>query len=85
VKADSQASVFAVNAGLEQLRRSDVAAALEKFREAVRLDPKNPQAHYQLAIALRRRGSLAESRKEFDEARRLAPYLRPPAAADQRR
>jgi len=83
VKADSQASIFAVNAGAEHLRRNDLAAAIEKFREAVRLDPHNAQAHYQLAIALRRRGALAEARKEFDEARRLAPYLRPPAAPDK--
>jgi hypothetical protein len=39
VKADGQAAVFAVNAGLESLKRHEVAAAIARFREAVRLAP----------------------------------------------
>ena len=75
-KADAQAAVFAVNAGLEQLKADNVSRAIAQFREAVRLDPDNAQAHFQLALALRRRGALAESRKELQAARRLAPYLK---------
>src|SRR5205807_5445665 len=73
-KADAQAAAFAVNAGLERLKNGDVAAAVEKFREAVRLAPDSAQAHFQLALALRRMGRQQEARAEFAAAQRLAPY-----------
>jgi tetratricopeptide (TPR) repeat protein len=76
IKADSQAAVFAINAGLERIAGADLRGAIGHFREAVRLAPDNPQAHYQLALALRRSGARAEAQAEFDVARRLAPYLR---------
>jgi tetratricopeptide (TPR) repeat protein len=76
IKADSQAAIFAVNAGLELLKRNEAVNAIAKFRQAIRLAPDNPQAHYQLALALRRRGARAEAAAEFEAARRLAPYLR---------
>ncbi len=63
--------MFAVNAGIEQLKRNQIAAAIEKFREAVRLDPNSADAHYQLGAALEKRGALAEARAEFDTAKRL--------------
>jgi Flp pilus assembly protein TadD len=56
-----------------------VAGAIEQFREAIRLAPDNPRAHYQLALALRRSGAAQEARRHFAEAHRLAPYLTPPA------
>ena len=77
-KADAQAAVFAVNTGLERLKQKDLAAAIARFREAVRLDDGNAQAHLQLGLALRRSGALAESRSELRIARRLAPHLKPP-------
>jgi Flp pilus assembly protein TadD len=43
----------------------------------VRLAPDNPQAHYQLALALARSGASEEARRHMDEARRLAPALVP--------
>jgi Flp pilus assembly protein TadD len=81
LKADGQASVFAVNAGVERLKRADVAAAIARFREAVRLAPDNAEAHYQLAMALRRTGALEESRRELQTARRLSPLLKTRAPA----
>jgi len=80
LKADAQAAVFAVNAGIEAMKRHETAAAIEKFREAVRLAPDNAQAHYQLALALRRAGRQDEARAEFTAARRLAPYLKDPGS-----
>jgi Flp pilus assembly protein TadD len=77
-KANSQAAVFAVNAGVERLKANDLTGAIEKFREAIRLSPDDPQAHYQLALALTRRGAREEARLEFEAARRLAPYLKAP-------
>jgi Flp pilus assembly protein TadD len=76
ITADSQAAVFAVNAGLERLKRNDLAGAIAKFREAIRLSPDSAQAHYRLALGLHRRGAAAEARREYEAARRLAPYLR---------
>ena len=70
--------MFAVNAGLQRLKRDDLAAAIARFRDAVRLDPDNAQAHFQLALALRRSGALVESRRELQAAERLAPHLKAP-------
>jgi Flp pilus assembly protein TadD len=77
--ADAQASTFAVGVGLRKLKAGDRTGAIERFREAVRLASDNPQAHYQLALALQRTGARAEAAVHFGEAVRLAPYLRPPA------
>ncbi len=70
--------MFAVHAGLEMMKRGAIARAIEKFREGVRLAPDNAQAHYQLAMALRRTGARAEAAAEFETARRLTPSLRMP-------
>jgi Flp pilus assembly protein TadD len=77
-KTDAQGAIFAVGVGLQKLKAGDVAGAIEKLREAVRLAPDNPQAHYQLALAFQRAGAQAEAKLHFAEAQRLAPYLRPP-------
>jgi tetratricopeptide (TPR) repeat protein len=76
--ADAQASTFAVSVGVQRLKAGDEAGAIERFREAIRLAAENPQAHYQLALALRRTGAMTEAAIHFAEARRLAPHLRPP-------
>ena len=81
-KADEQAAIFAVNAGLQKLKRNDLAGAISKFREAVRLAPESPQAHYQLALALRSSGEKEDAQLHFQEARRLAPYLKPPDSSE---
>src|SRR5258708_32468669 len=64
IKADSQAAVFAVNAGLERLKRNDIAGAIAKFREAIRLSPDSAQAHYRLPPRPRRRRAPPPARKE---------------------
>jgi tetratricopeptide (TPR) repeat protein len=74
-KADAQASAFALSAGREKLARGDVDGALERLREAVRLAPDDAQAHYQLALALTRKGTATEAQSHLDVARRLAPWL----------
>jgi protein O-GlcNAc transferase len=60
------------------LKDHDAAGALDRFREAVRLDPENAQAHFQLALALAARGARDEARAHFQQAHRLAPYLHAP-------
>lgn len=63
---------------MQKLKARDYTGALIQFREAVRLAADNPQAHYQLALALQRTGARAEARVHFAEARRLSPRLLPP-------
>jgi Flp pilus assembly protein TadD len=77
-KADTQAAAFAASAGRTKIGQGDVVGAIASFREAARLAPEDAQAHYQLALALRKSGARAEARREMAEARRLAPYLQDP-------
>jgi len=79
-KADAQAATFAVSVGLKRIKDNDTAGAIERFREAVRLSPDYPEAHYQLGLALLATGGKAEAHAEFAEAQRLAPYLKAPEA-----
>ena len=79
-KADAQAATFAVSVGLGRIKDNDTAGAIERFREAVRLSPDYPEAHYQLALALLATGVQAEAHAEFAKAHRLAPHLTPPEA-----
>jgi Flp pilus assembly protein TadD len=69
--------------GVEKLKTGNRDGAIERFREALALAADNPHAHYQLALALGR-SAPDEARRHFEDARRLAPYLRPPgtSAAD---
>jgi Flp pilus assembly protein TadD len=78
IKADSQAAVFAISAGRDRLKQGQIKAAVEKFREAVRLAPDNAQAHQQLGLALRRQGAVSEARIALETARRLAPQVHSP-------
>jgi tetratricopeptide (TPR) repeat protein len=47
--------------------------AINAFKEAIRLDPKNVRAHVQLAAALYRKGRFAEAEAAFREAVRADP------------
>ncbi len=71
---------MALAAGLKKLAMKDTATAIGQLREAVRLDPENARAHYELARVLRTEGQAAEANRHFAEARRLAPYLATPPA-----
>jgi Flp pilus assembly protein TadD len=65
-----------MSGGRERLAHGDLRGAIARFREAARLAPEDAQAHYQLALALRKSGATREARAEYETARRLAPYLR---------
>jgi Flp pilus assembly protein TadD len=51
------------------------AAAVE-FREAIRLDPKQSEAHYHLALALRKLGETAQANQEFGLCNQLRIDMR---------
>ena len=76
--AEAQASTFAVGVGVQKAKAGDYRGAIEQFRQALRLADDNPQAHYQLALALRHIGAAAEARTHFAAAHSLAPYLKAP-------
>jgi Flp pilus assembly protein TadD len=76
---DRQASTFALAAGETQLARGDLAGALGKLREALRLDADNARAHYLSGVVLRRQGHVAAAREAFAAAQRIAPWMTPPA------
>jgi Flp pilus assembly protein TadD len=73
-KADAQASAFALSVGRQKLKNGDRAGAIAQFREALRLADDNADAHYALAQALTQAGAVAEARKHFEMAKKLAPH-----------
>ena len=62
-----------------RLDRRDEAEPL--LRESMRLDPRFPQAHYQLGVLLERKGSEEEAARELLEAARLDPAYPEPQYA----
>jgi Flp pilus assembly protein TadD len=51
-------------------------AAAEEFREAIRLDPKQSEAHYHLALALRKLGETVQANQEFGLSNQLRVDMR---------
>jgi Flp pilus assembly protein TadD len=64
--------------GEKHRARGEWLQAEWRFREAIRLDPKNISAHVNLAIALAGRGHPAVALQWYDEAVRLAPNTEMP-------
>jgi tetratricopeptide (TPR) repeat protein len=60
-------------------RFSDAVPPLET---AVSLQPRNPDAHYQLAVAYSRSGRKQDAEREFDVHKKLTRELEAPAAPD---
>jgi tetratricopeptide (TPR) repeat protein len=58
-------------------KRGEPDGAIAEFRTALRLDPNDVNAHYNLGIALQKLGSKAEAREEFTEVQRLLPDTPP--------
>ena len=49
-------------------RLGDLGKALECHREALRLDPRSAEVHYQLGVTCDRNGMVAEAEREFVKA-----------------
>ena len=79
-KTGLQAATLATSSGRRLLNAGDVDGAITQFRSAINSSPNFAQAHYQLAIALRRKGDQDEAAKEFRKAAELDPQLAPPAS-----
>lgn len=72
VKADPDDSDYFFNLGYAWLRQRDPQAAIHWLREAVRRSPSDGEAHYLLGLALSATGSVTESAREKELARRLS-------------
>jgi len=78
-KNSEQAALFATNSGKRLLNAGDVDGAISQFRSAIQAVPDYAPAHFQLGLALQRKGEKAESAREFQKARELDPRLTPPS------
>lgn len=66
---------FGVGKLNERSRNFEAAAA--EFRDAIRLDPKQSEAHYHLGMALRKLGDTALANQEFQLSNQLRGDMRP--------
>jgi tetratricopeptide (TPR) repeat protein len=58
---------------LYERKKNDLVAA-EHYREAIGLDPEQPEAHYRLGVALRALGETAKANKEFQAFSQLQTH-----------
>jgi len=71
-----QAAVFATNSGARLMNAGDLDAAISQFRAAIAATPGYAPAHYQLGLALQRKGEREESGRELKKAAELDPRLK---------
>ena len=67
-----------ISKGTQLMHDQLFEAAKSEFEQAVALNPKDPAAHFQLAVSLLSLGSNDEARDQFEQVRKLAgesPYL----------
>ena len=69
--------LYHFGAGKLDEHNANFQAAAAEFREAIRLDPKQSEAHYHLALALRKLGAAAQASQEFGLANQLRLDTRP--------
>jgi len=76
-KTNEQAALFATNSGKRLLNAGDLDGAISQFRSATSAMPSYAPAHFQLGLALQRKGQKEEAAKEFQRAAELDPRLAP--------
>ncbi|MGH9746640.1 MAG: tetratricopeptide repeat protein [Candidatus Acidiferrales bacterium] len=75
-RGESHGDAGKFNAQANQLLAAGNArAAAAAYREALRADPKNPQLHYNLSLALDQMGDQAAERRELEKAIQINPGL----------
>ncbi len=75
LKANAHDVDALVYQGQIQLRKHDSAAAVNSLQNALRNDPNNAVAHYQLGVAYEQQHDLARAESEWREAVRIRPEL----------
>jgi Tfp pilus assembly protein PilF len=83
LKSDNQAAIFATNTGAQKLKEGDLDAAIERFEAALKLDPEYAPAHYQLGLALQKKGNSAAAQAAFKRAQQLDHRLKTPVTKQQ--
>ena len=78
-KSDEQAAAIATNSGRRLLNAGDLDGAISQFRAAIQSLPAYAPAHYQLGMALQRKGSKEEASKEFQKAAELDSRFKTPS------
>ena len=61
--------------GVAKRDKGDLDGAISQFRAAIHATPNYARAHFQLGLALQRKGDKEESAKEFQRAFELDPRL----------
>jgi Flp pilus assembly protein TadD len=74
----SQAATFSTNSGKSLLAAGNLDEAIAQFRNAIKLSPTYAPAHYQLALALTKKGKQDEAAEEFKKAAQLDSRLKAP-------
>jgi len=82
-KTGLQAAGLATNSGKRLMNAGDLEGAIAQFRSAVHSSADYAQAHYQLAIALQRKGEHEESAREFQRAAELDGRLAAPPSKSE--
>ena len=72
-KIGLQGATFATNSGKRMLDAGDLDGAISQFRTAIRLAPTLAAPHYQLSLALSRKGEKQEAAAELQRAKELDP------------
>jgi tetratricopeptide (TPR) repeat protein len=75
-KTSLQAATFTTNSGRRLLQAGDLDGALSQFRSAINSQPTYAPAHYQLALALKRKGDNAGAAAELQKAAELDPRFK---------
>jgi Flp pilus assembly protein TadD len=77
--SNESAATFATNSGRRLLNVGDLEGAISQFRSAIQSLPAFAPAHYQLALALQRKGNSEEAASEFRKAAELDPRWKAPS------
>jgi len=75
-KIGLQGATFATNSGKRMLDAGDLDGAILQFQSAIKLAPNFAAGHYQLSVALSRKGEKAEAAAELKRAQELDPKLK---------
>lgn len=65
-KNNLQGAQFNTNSGIRLLKAGDLDGAIGQFESALKLTPDYAPAHYELSIALKRKGDISEAQKHGD-------------------
>jgi tetratricopeptide (TPR) repeat protein len=75
---DANIRLAQLDLGIVLAARNDSDEAARRFREAIRLDPSKPDAHYHLGRLWRSLGRNREAQAEFEKVKNLAAEQPPP-------